>query len=295
MKKISNFVFWRKPERKAIRFLDVIFALTLAAFNLVMKTKKKAEWDERIIKQSNKQWGDIIECMAIRPMIFIGLALVIGLLPSAAGAKGSPALNACQASLNTCNADLATCEGDLAASDGFVDNGDGTVTDVRSGLMWEMKTGTVGSSVICTSAAVCPDPHNVNNVYDWADTNFAVFVRQLNNTCDGDPTITCDSDPACGVGDCCGFACHRDWRIPEVGREPGSIELEGILSFAQGSCGDGIGACISPVFGPTAASSYWSAMTCALDTSFAFGVSFFNGFVFCNNKFTDFVSARAVR
>jgi len=34
MKKISNFVFWRKPERKAIRFVAVVFALILAALNL---------------------------------------------------------------------------------------------------------------------------------------------------------------------------------------------------------------------------------------------------------------------
>ena len=34
MKKISNFIFWRKPERKAIRFVAVVFALILAALNL---------------------------------------------------------------------------------------------------------------------------------------------------------------------------------------------------------------------------------------------------------------------
>src|SRR3972149_10364682 len=34
MKKISNFAFWRKPERKAIRFVAVVFALILAALSL---------------------------------------------------------------------------------------------------------------------------------------------------------------------------------------------------------------------------------------------------------------------
>jgi hypothetical protein len=34
MKKISNFVFRRKLERKAIRFVAVVFALILAALNL---------------------------------------------------------------------------------------------------------------------------------------------------------------------------------------------------------------------------------------------------------------------
>jgi hypothetical protein len=56
-----------------------------------------------------------LECLAIRPMLFIGLALVTGLLPSAAGATASPALRECQSNLSTCENNLSSCNSDLSA------------------------------------------------------------------------------------------------------------------------------------------------------------------------------------
>jgi hypothetical protein len=50
----------------------------------------------------------------------------------------------------------------------FVDNGDGTITDAQTGLMWEQKTGTVGTFVFCTTVTTCPDPTHVNNIYTWS-------------------------------------------------------------------------------------------------------------------------------
>src|SRR5213078_3331138 len=64
----------------------------------------------------------------------------------------------------------------------YVDNGDGTVTDNTTGLIWEKKTGTVGT----------PNPsdvHDVNNSYTWSGvspyqnpdgTLFTTFLATLN-------------------------------------------------------------------------------------------------------------------
>ena len=71
-------------------------------------------------------------------------------------------------------------------------------------------------------------------------------------------------------------------------------ELETILDFSQGFCGGGSGACINPIFGPTAASLYWSAVAGAGNPANAFAVSFDIGFVTSGTKsFTLYV--RAVR
>jgi hypothetical protein len=62
-----------------------------------------------------------------------------------------------------CSFDTSGCH-----SERFHDNGDGTVTDHKTGLMWEKKTGIVGNPVQCTSSGGgCPDAHNVNNTYAW--------------------------------------------------------------------------------------------------------------------------------
>jgi len=151
--------------------------------------------------------------------------------------------------LPVCMEDLDLCNADLAASDGFIDNGDGTVTDVRSGLMWEKKDDNGGV-------------HDKDNTYTWTDpsdgdstnpdgTLFTVFLATLNDVVGGEANC---------------FAGYCDWRIPEVGKEfdvillHSSPELEAIVSLAHGACiGLGFDACISPVFGPTAAADYWSA------------------------------------
>ena len=145
--------------------------------------------------------GDILERLAIRPMIFIGLALVTGLLPSAAGATASPALRECQSNLSTCENNLGSCNSDLSAGrsapklpatgqtssfvpgdDGviqagaplsYTNNGDGTVTDNNTGLMWEKKThdGTV---------------HDKDNLHAYAGNRQCAVTR-----------ISCQSDSDC--------------------------------------------------------------------------------------------------
>lgn len=146
------------------------------------------------------------------------------------------------------------------------------------------------------------------NTYTWTDfsggtaengTLFTVFLTTLNNTCRDDETVDCttigDADCAGYPGGPCGFAGYRDWQIPKVGKDTGSFELEAIVSFTQGLCGGGSGACISPVFGPTAASLYWSATTDAMFPFLAWLVGFSTGgFVFNDSKHINH-RVRAVR
>jgi len=118
------------------------------------------------------------------------------------------------------------------------------VTDRRTCLTWEKKTGAYASngSVSCTGAEVCPDPHSVNNLYTWSTgapwafngTASTVFLKQLNDAA---------------------FAGHTDWRLPmSAGVAPyptgSNAELESILTALYPS--------IDPVFDPTAV-YYWSS------------------------------------
>ena len=97
----------------------------------------------------------------------------------------------------------------------FTDNGDGTISDALTGLMWEKKGHLDGSPVVCSSAGVCPDPHDADNEYTYSADNptgppgtlFTVLLPQLN-----------------GGG---GFAGHTDWRLPT--RE----ELQGLVDYAD--------------------------------------------------------------
>ena len=122
----------------------------------------------------------------------------------------------------------------------FVDNGDGTVTDSKTGLMWEKKTDS-----------------NVNDTYFWSSSGSApdgpLFTSFL-------ATMRCDIS----ADGSCGLAGHYDWRVPN------SAELQTIRDCSQPSC-------IDPIFGPTVAFSYWSASTDAQSTANAWAVCFGNG------------------
>lgn len=174
------------------------------------------------------------------------------------------------------------------AASGFIDNLDGTLCDCTRNLMWEKKTGTVGASVSCTSAGVCPDPNDVNNLYTWSSsgedpdgTVYMVFLAQLN-------------DEAGGGVDC--FAGHCDWRLPKVNQDAdiGMPELDTIVDMSWGNCGGGIGACINPIFGPTSTASYWSSTTDDPSADHAWSVRFLDGAVNSVGKNVTF-RARAVR
>lgn len=153
----------------------------------------------------------------------------------------------------------------------FVDNGDGTVSDNKTGLMWEKKTTAVGTG------ANYADPHDVDNYYSWSatypETNpngtvFMDFLAKLNGASDG----------VCYLG-------HCDWRLPR------KEELEGIADATQGECGGGSGPCIDPVFGPTQMWS-WSSTTSQIDSVNAWYS--YRGLTYEGGK-DNYISVRAVR
>lgn len=198
----------------------------------------------------------------------------------------------CSADLATTASALATCEagvlvarplktgqttgygegsdGDLqvGVAQAYLDNGDGTITDTRTGLMWEKKSddGSV---------------HDKDNVYSWSsggssvlDGNIATaFLAELN----------------------VGFAGYADWRLPNL-NELESIRILGAsptVSEAFNTCWEGCGietcSCTVP-------NTYWSSSTDVHFPDFAFLVSFDSGLAYTSSKSYDgFGYARAVR
>jgi hypothetical protein len=171
----------------------------------------------------------------------------------------------------------------------FRDNCDGTVSDRDTGLMWEKKVA--GDSGSCLEDDKL---HSVSGKCNWSDATGA-WITKVNNTCNNDPSVDCTAggDTDCinaGVGGECGFAGYRDWRVPEVGQDGGTAELETILleSFPCSTS-----PCINPIFGPTFF-NYWSATTDATNPDNAWRVRFRDGSVFSVTK-NDGISVRAVR
>ena len=198
---------------------------------------------------------------------------------------------ACSVSMTTRCASPSDCpNGEACSNPRFIDNGNGTVTDRRTCLVWEQKDDKFGSVSVCPGGATCPDAHDVNNLYYWTtdaaspysfDGGAAAFLAQLNGAA---------------------FAGHTDWRLPTSGGAPGiptgsDPELESILLAV---CPVGTGSpCIDPVFGASAAFSYWSSsteVTSPMDAwAVYFGTDFSAGYAFPAAKLTDFNFVRAVR
>src|SRR5262245_50196303 len=191
----------------------------------------------------------------------------------------------CPAELTACNADLASCQGTQPlglrlktgqttcyTSGGFaiscagtgqegelqkgldptyVDNGDGTITDVRTGLMWE-KLSQDGSI------------HDYRNFHTWTQT-FSVHIAGLNSA---------------------NFAGHSDWRLPNV-NELHSLARYGAFAPAvepifNTGC---TSACTATTCSCTQSDFYWSSTTYQNSPVFAWGVSITDvGFLGANQK-----------
>lgn len=158
----------------------------------------------------------------------------------------------------------------------FVDNGNGTVTDNKTGLMWEKK--------VACGAAFLSNPHCMENLYFWSDippyiertgTLYTGFLDTLNDLL----------HPNDGTATTC-FAGYCDWRIPTVG------ELRSILVASYPLCTSS--PCIDPAFGPTQAAGYWSSTPLASVQEFAWIVNPNNGNVTIVGKAHTYY-ARAVR
>jgi hypothetical protein len=218
--------------------------------------------------------------MTSRTILLAALALVMvsRTTPSAAQCLGDfngdfkvtvdELLVAVQDSLNDCH---------LSSGPRFTDNRDGTVTDRKTGLVWEEKDNLDGSPNPS-------DPHDADNTFGWSTsgtapdgTMFTTFLFALNGgtSADGLTTSGC-------------FTGHCDWRLPTI------EELDGIVDPSQGGCAGGSGPCVDPNVGPTQADGYWSASTFTHTPSTAWLVDFSGGGKAHGDKAIEFF-VRAVR
>lgn len=155
--------------------------------------------------------------------------------------------------------------------DTYTDNGDGTITDTKTGLMWEKKSddGTV---------------HDWNNTYTWSTgapwnntgTVFTTFLSTIN---------------AGG-----GFAGHTDWRLPNVA-ELQSIQKQKAFDPAtypafNTLCAPG---CTVLKCSCTVSSLYWSSSSVPNIPQFAWVVKFLTSNVTHGGDKTKAFYVRAVR
>lgn len=185
-----------------------------------------------------------------------------------------------------CGADCVLDTSGCYSPPRFEDNGDGTVTDHETGLMWEKKADLDAVPVSCTSAGVCPDPNDADNLYTWTDTDtptalptgtaFTVFLTQLNT----------------GAG----FAGFTDWRLPTLAELHALVDYEDATSPLVNVAFDSgcTGSCTITTCSCTVADRYWSDSSVASTPTDAWVVDPGNGEVLWDTKDTDY-SVRAVR
>lgn len=148
----------------------------------------------------------------------------------------------------------------LGASRSFTDNGDGTITDNKTGLMWE-KLSNDGSI------------HDRDNFYSWGNA-FATKVATLNSTA---------------------FAGYSDWRMPNRLELETLVNLgafsPALYSAFNTACP---AACTVLTCSCSAWDDYWSSTTRQGGPETAWVVDFFAGSTDANMK-SDLLYVRAVR
>lgn len=189
----------------------------------------------------------------------------------------------------------------------FVDNGNGTITDNITGLVWQKKEDLNNSPVNCsTEMGSCANPHDADNRYSWTvgATAFngsvvTVLLEQLNNRCNNDVTVPCASDGDCAVpGGPCGFAGHRDWRLPNASELQSVLNYEifGPTTFSAFNVGCSVSCNVADAntCSCTPSVPYWSSTTYQGVTLDAWSVDFVDGLIQSTNK-SLFLHARGVR
>ncbi len=218
-------------------------------------------------------------------------------------------LSSCSADVDQLQADLATCTNDLTAcealafpasgqttayqankNDGiagavtvpddgtvqagadlsYTDNGDGTITDHRTGLMWEKKSADGGL-------------HDRNNSYYWSGNSVQETVWDWLEDVNGE-----------GVT---GFAGHHDWRLPNVKELQSIVNYQSFSSAAPAAFNSNCVTGTTVLTGScTFQSAYWSSSSLAGSTivGLAWAVNFDLGDVSWYFKSSNF-RVRAVR
>ena len=143
----------------------------------------------------------------------------------------------------------------------YVDNGDGTITDQKTGLVWEKLTDD-GSI------------HDRDRVFDWPRA-FSDKIGTLNLIA---------------------FTGHTDWRLPNIDELQSLLSYSGANPLVDAAFDTGCTpGCTAQTCSCTSADQYWSATTDSLtSTVYAWVVLFNNGLVDSDVK-GDLHYARAVR
>jgi len=177
-------------------------------------------------------------------------------------------------------------DGDIQAGAAlrYKDNGNGTVADQNTKLDWEKKSddGTI---------------HDKDTGYTWADA-LGTFIPMLNNRCANDETVDCTATGNAGcaaVGGKCGFAGHRDWRLPNVKELQSIVDYEAVNPAVASAFNNNCAAnCTAQTCSCTPEHSYWSSTTYAFEPEFAWFVDFGFGAVLTSGK-SGGLFVRAVR
>ena len=174
--------------------------------------------------------------------------------------------------------DADSLKGDVRS---LTDNGDGTITDNKTGLMWEKKDQAAAGI------------HNFNDTYTWCKD-----VSPPDGHCDtaGNPmdgTITTTFLATLNAGG--GFAGHTDWRIPNQNELLSLVNYQNVNPAVDAAFNTSCAAsCTVLTCSCTQSLSYWASTTYQFNPNDAWFVYFDDGGDTATSKSTNYY-VRAVR